>query len=318
MSAGDILDAAIRLYRQNFIPLVTIVAIVNVPILVLQSVGYAFVLPLSDDPNAFRNLNPSTVGIFFGILTFVVALVGGIFSLLELGALTAFVSERFLGHEMTVRRAYRVAFGRAVSLLIAAILFFFAVLALVAVVMGIIFVPVLALGVSGGTNQTGNALAGIAFLCLCVLFIPLLLGVAYFTTRWIFWIQAIVIEQYNSTGGLGRSWKLVKGSFWRVFGFLLLISLMVYFLTLGPVGAMSVGLVFLPSPLLRFVLQSILSGIIGILVAPLQYTTLTVLYYDLRIRKEGFDLQMQMQDTPPGSSGLEPPLDLPSLIPGSS
>jgi hypothetical protein len=91
---------------------------------------------------------------------------------------------------------------------------------------------------------------------------------------------------------------------------------MVYFLTLGPVGAMSVGLVFLPSPLLRFVLQSILGGIVGILVAPLQYITLTVLYYDLRIRKEGFDLQMQMQDTPQGSSG--PPLDLPSLIPGSS
>jgi hypothetical protein len=58
---------------------------------------------------------------------------------------------------------------------------------------------------------------------------------------------------------------------------------------------MSTAAIFLPSPLLRLVVQTVASGLVGIIVTPLQFTTLTVLYYDLRIRKEGFDLQLQLQ-----------------------
>ena len=140
-------------------------------------------------------------------------------------------------------------------------------------------------------------MAGIATLCVCILFIPALLAVFYLYTRGSFRIPAIVLENYNSTGGLGRSWKLVRGSFWRVLGFVLILAILVSLFSAGPIYLIALLTVFLPSPLLGVVIQSIASSIIVIIVTPIQFATLTVLYYDLRIRKEGFDLQMQMDES---------------------
>lgn len=309
MTAGDILDQAIRIYRQNFVALVTIVALVSVPVLILQAAAIALVFPLSGDFTSAPLVDPSLGVGLFGIITFVLAIVGGFFAILQLGALTAFVSERFLGRAMTVREAYRTAFRRWLSLVVAAFLLGLVFVALFGIFFGIILVP--AIGIAALGDGAGGAAAGLVTLCLCVLIIPAMLGLLFFYTRWVFWTQAIVIENYNSTGGLGRSWKLVKGSFWRVFGFILLLSIMVYVVTIGPTTALSFGAFFLPSPLLQFILQTMISGVIGVIVAPLQYATLTVLYYDLRIRREGFDLAMQMQDQTPST-------DMPPLYSRSS
>jgi hypothetical protein len=40
------------------------------------------------------------------------------------------------------------------------------------------------------------------------------------------------------------------------------------------------------------ILQSILVGILGILLYPFLYVMLTVMYYDLRVRKESLDLEL--------------------------
>ncbi len=45
VGVGDILDRVIRLYRQNFVALVSIVAVVSVPLLLIQVLGAALALP---------------------------------------------------------------------------------------------------------------------------------------------------------------------------------------------------------------------------------------------------------------------------------
>lgn len=313
MTAGDILDQAIRLYRQNFVPLITIVAIVQLPLIILQALGVASILPATNNFNSSSETTPALFAVL-GVAFLFLGIVGGIFVLFQAGALVSFVSEKLLGRSITVRQAYGNAFRRGLSLFIAALLWGLAVFGILAILFLVLFIPLIggvtALGVSG---SNAGALAGLGTLCFCVLLIPLLLGVAYLGTRWTFWVQAILIERYNSTGGLGRSWKLVKGSFWRVLGFLFLLGILNYFLTLGPATALSVAVVFLPQGF-GLLVQTLVSGLIGILVAPISYLTLTVLYYDLRIRREGFDLQMQMQN----SSNPDSPLDLTSLLPGST
>jgi hypothetical protein len=48
----------------------------------------------------------------------------------------------------------------------------------------------------------------------------------------------------------------------------------------------------LTGPAGYLLIMTILWGIFSILVYPYFYSAATVLYYDLRVRKEGFDLEM--------------------------
>ncbi len=316
MSAGDILDRAIRIYRENFVPLIIITAIVVLPVTLLQALGFVFLLPLDNlfvNPSSF---DPETFDptVFMGpviALSIVASLVGAFATLFQWGALTSFVSERFLGRPITVGQSYRNAFRRWLALLIAAILlvlvFFVAYVALAI----LIVIPIVAISaLSGGSSDAIGAGVGFAILCLCVFLLPAGLALAFLFTRWSLWVQAIICENYNSTGGLGRSWKLTKGSVIRIFLFLLALGVLVVAVTYGLTFAVSFATIFIGSVTFQFILQTMIGALVSLAVIPLQSAVLTVLYYDLRIRKEGFDLQMQMQGPTAGT-------DLPSLIPGA-
>jgi hypothetical protein len=94
----------------------------------------------------------------------------------------------------------------------------------------------------------------------------------------------------STTAAMGRSWKLTHGFRGKVLG-----TVVVAFLLLlvpgiaisGVFGIMSAGL-RQPAALTPLLLESILS----VFVYPYIYTVVTVLYYDLRVRKEGFDLEI--------------------------
>ena len=49
---------------------------------------------------------------------------------------------------------------------------------------------------------------------------------------------------------------------------------------------------------MMMIANTVVSETISTVVSPLLYIVLTVLYYDLRIRKEGLDLQMRIQSSP--------------------
>jgi hypothetical protein len=109
---------------------------------------------------------------------------------------------------------------------------------------------------------------------------------------------ALVVENLpSSTAALGRSWALTKGARWKLVGvfiplFLLLavpmigitvvIGLLAAIIGLDPTGdSGSIG-----------VLGAAFAGLVQMLVYPLFNCALTIAYYDQRIRKEGFDLEL--------------------------
>jgi len=340
MSAGDILDQAIRIYRRNFAPLVSIVAIVSVPIAVLQVIATLISYPLSAflpsaspafDPNSFN-----TTRLVLGqAILYLIAFIAAIAAIFQSAALTVFVSERFLGRLITVRQAYARAFRRWLALLIATILIGLVFAAVFGVLFGVFFVPFLGFGLLGsGMDSGASAAMGVLSLLMCCLILPALGIVIFLTARWAFFIPAIVLENYNSTGGMGRSWKLVKGSFWRVALILFMLVILVYLFSVGPILLASFLALALASPALLAIVNSVVVTLVNIILTPLQFAALTILYYDLRIRKEGFDLQVQMLGLPdptanpqieparpkpsvpapaPAPSSQEPPLDLPPL-----
>jgi len=294
MNIGELLDRAITLYRRNFLTLVGIVAIVNVPYLLVQIVAIILAIPtdLTNFSQRSSNFSSNSFLIYFAALV-IVAIPVGIAYIFQHGALTVVASESFLGRKIGIKEAYGRAWQRGWTLFGTQ---FVIGLANVLVV-GLLFIPFIALialapGVRG---SSGNAALGIAVLCLCAAFLPALALIAILNNFWIFWPQTIMLESKGVRSGLGRSWQIVRGSFWRVFLIAVLAYIFISIITATPTYAISILSAMFPSSLFATAFNSTVSILISIFTTPLWLALNTLLYYDIRIRKEGFDLELQAQ-----------------------
>jgi hypothetical protein len=106
---------------------------------------------------------------------------------------------------------------------------------------------------------------------------------------------SLVLEPGSSpTTALSRSWWLTRGSRWRMLGLLATLVILLY-IPIVAVGALAT--LVLPSDaatgsVTPGLLALAVVGVMQMLLYPLLYCVLTVAYYDLRVRKEGFDLEV--------------------------
>jgi uncharacterized membrane protein len=98
---------------------------------------------------------------------------------------------------------------------------------------------------------------------------------------------SLVLEgDLSPTGALSRSWSLTRGSRWRMLGLLVTLMILLY----APMIAFAaIAALIFPSD---DILTLAVIGVLQMLLYPLLYCVLTVAYYDLRVRKEGFDLEV--------------------------
>jgi len=127
----------------------------------------------------------------------------------------------------------------------------------------------------------------------------------YFGFKWLFAPQAVLVENLGPTKALSRSSELATGSWLRVFGLSIVVVLLL------TVGWLIIGIpfaiysAFVPDPytpwggspeLTIMVIRSIMSSA---LLIPFGIIANTLLYYDLRLRKEQFNI-----DTMAGELGM--------------
>ena len=173
------------------------------------------------------------------------------------GALIKSVSESYLGNEVTVGQAYRFVLPKILTLIVASL------------VVGIV--------------------VGIGML-LCI--VPGIIFGLWFALT----IQAIVVEDLKAFKGMGRSKWLASGNLGRIFAVGLVVVLIA--LILGWVFGLAGGLLATQfgggeaGNTAGLVVNQVFSLAAQILAMPIGATAYILLYYDLRIRKEGFDLEM--------------------------
>lgn len=107
---------------------------------------------------------------------------------------------------------------------------------------------------------------------------------------------ALVLEPAATpTGALARSWALTRGSRLRMFGIILTL-IVLFYIPLVSLGALAALLWPGTDPMAGTgpagLVTVALAGVVQMLLYPLFYCVLTVAYYDLRVRKEGFDLEV--------------------------
>lgn len=156
-----------------------------------------------------------------------------------------------------------------------------------------------------GTVKRYFAIAGIGILtllvvlgCIAIVTIPIVLWVLI---RWAVDMPALFAEGVGPVKAIGRSWNLTRDHWWRTLGILLLVSIMVSLIQ-AALGALFTGIAAVIPGLsddIRAGLVTTVSTLISALVGALSPIAITLLYLDLRVRKEGLDLdQLARQALP--------------------
>ncbi len=293
---GRILQLTFSLYRFGFVRFFAIGLVLYLPLVVVTT---ALQLLTSADLMRAQQaqldyLDGGTVALTDLLPLTWIAL--GFFSLIVIGA-GAYLAQGGLVHQAAgtysgERLSARASIGAALSRLLTlvgagllAILLTFGIL-LIGVAIGTILILA---NVVNGALQPG--LLVFAGLLVVVAAIAILIFVS---VRLAFIPQAIMVEGHGALDSLRRSWRLVAGSSLRVFGYSIVFSLLVGAMTLLGTAAVELvvgtgievtttGLVFEP---VTFVVGGLISGLIGIALMPIASVALTLLFYDVRFRRE--------------------------------
>jgi hypothetical protein len=118
----------------------------------------------------------------------------------------------------------------------------------------------------------------------------------YFFCRFAFLPQAIVLERAGVMESWNRSWFLVDGSWWRVFRLIAAVFVLYgILLIIGITLRDALGVLGNLPDSFAGSLGQLWNAAVEILVLPIPLGVLTVLFYDLRVRKEGFDLELMAE-----------------------
>ncbi|MEU0675610.1 glycerophosphoryl diester phosphodiesterase membrane domain-containing protein [Streptomyces sp. NPDC006172] len=306
LGVGEILDGAVttmRTYWRTVLGIsLTVAVVVEVALVLLQR------LVLNDTTNSTALLSDpsatvdektgamSDVMVNSGVMT-LVSLIG---TITATALLTAVTSRAVLGKPVTTGEAWREARPQLPKLFG----LIFLLLLMVAVIGTVGVLPGALLGGPGGA-----ALAALGLLAS----LPV--------TMWL-WFRfslaspALMLEKQSVAKALSRSAKLVRGSWWRVFGIQLLSML------IAAIVAMIVAVPFaLAGSILSdgglegftqggsslswtYLIVAGIGSVIGSLVTfPLTAGVVVLLYIDQRIRREALDLDLARAAAAPGHTG---------------
>lgn len=277
LSVADLIDEIFRLYRRNFALLFGLTAVIWLPASVLFSIGFASVGRASA-----RLARTGAVDLDTGLAVLVVgAAIGFVTFPLLLGATTDATANRYLDRPATVGASLRAgvrAFWRVIAGYVTIVFVGLAAAALLAV----------------GAIVSGSALGGAGgVLVAVILVLAAAVALVWIAVTWAFLPQAVIVEDAGVFQALRRSAHLVEGARWRVIGINVLLGLIGAVLFSIPSAFLALALEPLPLPgNASAAVAQVVAALAQAVYYPVQLGTMTLLYFDLRVRREGFDLAL--------------------------
>ncbi len=304
MSTGELLDRTFTLYKRHFL-LFTGIAVPAPGVILLIVVASS----LLDALPAMRSQTGETVMAIlgFGAIVMVCLALLLAFSLANAATIRA-VSALHLSRPTSIRTAYKELRGRYariagifVSVMIRVIggwlvMYFFSTI----VAFSIVAIPARGMGRAGLYLSLGVGIAS---------FVGGVLIAVTLAVRYGYAIQACVIEDIPGKQALKRSAFLSKGSRSRVLTVGVLFSVLTSAVWGLLVFAVSLLEVFIHTPQVISALMAFAFFLALVLTMPLVTVAMSLAYYDERVRKEGFDLQVLI-------AALEQPLTKAAAVGG--
>ena len=317
LGLGELLDRTFTLYRNNFWLFCGIMALPEA-VTVLANLIFSLatrgqVKPFAFPPNP--SAPPPDLAQAFSQLGTVVgaaSLIGMIKLVIYAAAVAATmfgVASVYLGQQSTIRDAYRKIgrkFGATLGLFILLGLIAFAVLVVVE-----IGAMIAAVAAGAVLSFISPVLAGIIAVVVIVGAVVLAL---WLLMRFSLSLPVVLLEDRGVIDSMARSGVLTEGHRGRIFLGLLVMFAISFGISAAVTAPSTVPLVFMTMkgtfvPTWLVVVQSLSAGIAGTVTGPLLSIAIALLYYDVRIRKEAFDLEAMLAASP------EPPQPPPSIPP---
>ena len=270
LGIGEILDVGIKIYWRHALTLFKIVVFVVLPAQILVNIVQVSALPAGVTGNfsmnpfgpSFTTTNDTTLS-GGDTATYVVGFVAALLinalagKLAQAGCFRA-VADAYLGEQISWRSSLRYALRR-----------------LPAVVM---------------VSIASTIIIGIGTI-LCIIPGIYLWGAFYVA------IPVVLVEGVGPFRALGRSRDLVQGRWWPTIG-VAIVGYTLVFVLGAALGALVIGVAAAGSSqhtAVGFILATVSSTVGSMLTTPAVAAFATVLYIDLRVRKEGFDLLLLSQ-----------------------
>ncbi len=284
LRVGEILDVALKIYRERFGTLVRAVAVVVVPVAVLVGLVQLSIpeetvttppadpfAPFDPEGDPFApgadpfgqvdggDLAPALGGIL------VTTVLNWLATTLATAACFAIVSGAYLDRESSWRSSLRFAAAR--------------------------------LGPLIWLYTVYGVLLFLAFLALVV---P---GV-YLFVAWALAVPVLLLEDVRGRKALRRSRELVKGRWWPTAAVLLLVTILAGIVQAGITGALVGVFAAGGGEVVDVVASGVANAVSSTLTTPFVAAATTVLYFDALVRKEAFDLAQLAEGI-----GVDPPPD---------
>jgi hypothetical protein len=311
LALGDILGGAFSTIRRNAAAVfgtALIVALIEIILTAFAATSFvdaAFELLMLEeagqDPFAGDPTTNPYFGRFFGSLgvLMLAALVTLFTGIIAQGVLSIVVLRAAAGLKTSLGQAWRLTGRQAWSLAGLGGLYLLAGAVTMIVFVGL-FLALVAGAAAGDTTTT--AVMGIL---LFVFSIGLVVAWVWIYVKVLLAPAAVAVEQHAPFRSIGRSWSLTRGHWWRTFGIVLLVSIIVGVISsviTTPLSMFS-GLSdpFLEPGSLQQALEStrvwmivtlVVSALVNAITRAFLSCVTALLYVDYRIRHESFDLDL--------------------------
>ncbi|MBX6333208.1 MAG: hypothetical protein IRY91_15290 [Gemmatimonadaceae bacterium] len=260
-SPTEIVDASLRLVRQYYPQLTALTLVALLPyVALLLLVRDAMTNPFTVFPMVIVQVLSTTVAEAATIVT---------------------VSDGYLTGEVRIGTALATTVQRVLTLIGAAFarwIFLFGVGILIMLIPAGLGATIFRGAMAPVGILLGVLLAGVPFV--------------YLVLRTFATTAAVMIEKRGPIDSVQRSWALAEGRVGGIF-VALLITWLIYFAVFI---LFRVALMAVPGASTNVALMGVLTAVVLAFVYPLVGAVTTLLYYDLRVRREGFDLEVMARD----------------------
>jgi hypothetical protein len=261
LEIGDLLDETFRMYRRHFVLFAGLSVLVSIPSAALSGFfSYALFNGVLQSTNPGQPLNLSSLESTL-VAAAIILVVSIVLIPFFYGAVTFAACESALGRSVTAGGVLRGVLRRYFQLL-------------------------------------GYwLLIGLMVIAFCLL--PLWIWI------WVSWVvvmPVMFIENAGLGAAMNRSWRLVEGRWWRTFLIVFLIFIVFYAVRFALSAFIALGQTLLQlvmSPLVVVWISGATGVIVDSLVNPVFQIAIVLIYFDLRVRREGLDLFQLAQGLPP-------------------
>lgn len=288
LGVGDIVDRVFAIYRARplmflaiaAIPYLLLVLVLGVLSATLASNALLALAPLmtgdfSPDTFQFDRFAPILGTLLLFLVLVVIAALA--VSLVQSASLIAAMAARYMGKETSIGTALGLGLRRSFDLFVMGLVAFLAFLAMWAALLFVMAV----------TQEWWSALVGV---------LGGLIASVYLAVSWMVSPAVAILEEAGPMTSLRRAWGLSAGNRWRILGLIALLSVLQIVLS----SLLSFVLVasFTTDQVVQVILQQAVNLLATIAWAPVYWGTFAILYYDLRVRREAFDLQVAAEALP--------------------